>query len=141
MDAEKLWPQLSSRGYKMTFSRQRILQNLVLQSSWVTAKSLYEELLAQQVHIDLSTVCRNLDMLYSIGLFCRVDRERNGTFAYRLRDMEEHHHHLICLSCGKILPLDFCPLDGLSANQTEGFSDLECYFEVYGYCRDCQSPG
>ena len=138
MDAEKIWRQLSSRGFKMTQTRQKILQILMLTSGWLTANSLYEELLAQKVRIDLSTVCRNLDMLYNIGLLCRVDRERNGIFAYHLRDMEEHHHHLICLSCGKTLPLEYCPLNGLSTSQTEGFTDLECHFEVYGYCRDCQ---
>lgn len=139
MDLEKLWPKLSARGYKMTRTRQKMLQILALASGWLTAKSLYEELLDQQVRIDLSTVCRNLDMLFTIGLLCRVDRERNGTFAYRLRDMDEHHHHLICLSCGKILPVEYCPLDYLDDSQTDGFSELECLFEIYGYCRDCQT--
>jgi len=139
MNAEELWPQLSAKGYKMTHTRQEILQVLTLKSDWLTANSLYEELVGQQVRINLSTVCRNLDMLYGMGVICRVDRERNGNFAYRLLDMEEHHHHLICRSCGKILPLDFCPLNSLNTSQTEGFSDLECYFEIYGYCGDCSS--
>ncbi len=139
MNADELWPQLSAKGYKMTHTRQKMLQILAPTSDWLTAKSLYEALMVQQVRIDLSTVCRNLDILHGMGVLCRVDRERNGNFAYRLRDMEEHHHHLICRSCGKILPLDFCPLHGLSKSQTEGFSDLECYFEIYGYCGECCS--
>lgn len=138
MDTRQLWSQLSSRGYKMTLTRRKILQILSSDSGWRTAKCLHDELKAQQVRIDLSTVCRNLDMLYSIGAICRVDRERNGVFAYRWRDMEEHHHHLICQACGKILPIEYCPLDGMNANQTGGFSQLECQFEVYGYCQDCQ---
>lgn len=139
MDFQNLWSQLSFKGYKMTYTRRKILQILTEDSGWLTAKALYEELLTQQVKINFSTVCRNLDMLYSMGVLCRVDHQRNGVFVYRWRDMGDHHHHLICLACGKIQPMQFCPLHGLDLNQTGGFSELECQFEVYGYCQDCQA--
>ena len=139
MDFNQFWGKLSPQGYKMTPNRQQILQILTVESNWLTAKSLHEQLLARQIRINLSTVCRNLETLYHMGVLCRVDRERNGVFSYRWRDTKEHHHHLICLSCGKIIPLLFCPLDNLKTHHTKGFRDLECQFEVYGHCRDCQS--
>jgi len=89
--------------------------------------------------MDFSTVCRNLDTLSGLGLLCRVDRDNKGAFAYCLPEMHAHHHHLICRSCGKVNPLDFCPLQQLSNSQTGEFKDLECRFEVYGICKDCQA--
>jgi len=138
MNPCNLQQQLSQKGFKMTRPRKKILEVLTLESGWVTAKSLYEELNTHKADIDFSTVCRNLDALSNMGVLCRVDRDSNGVFAYSLREMEEHHHHLICRSCGKISPMNFCPLQKLNASQTEGYSELECRFEVYGYCRDCQ---
>lgn len=139
MDANALWSMLSTRGYRKTRNRQKILQVLVMQSGWITAKSLFEELCAQKMNIDFSTVCRNLDILSKMGVLCRVDRDRNGVFAYSLREIEHHHHHLVCISCGKITPMEFCPLKEMSPALTGGYSELECSFEVYGCCQKCQS--
>jgi len=139
MQPEAIWEQLSAKGYKTTRTRQKIVQVLAQESDWITANSLYVKLCGEQTRIELSTVCRNLDILSNMGVLCRVDRERNGVFAYRLREMEEHHHHLVCLTCGKITPLRFCPLKEMNPSQTLGYSELECHFEVYGCCQDCQS--
>ncbi|MDD2619852.1 MAG: Fur family transcriptional regulator [Syntrophomonadaceae bacterium] len=138
MDLKQINQQLSKKNLKITRPRQAILEALTHASGWVTAKSLFEELAKQQANIDFSTICRNLELLSSSGILCRVDRDSNGIFAYSVREIEEHHHHLICRSCGKISPMDFCPLQELNSSQTSGYSNLECRFEVYGCCQACQ---
>ncbi|MDD3898600.1 MAG: Fur family transcriptional regulator [Syntrophomonadaceae bacterium] len=139
MDLSSLKQQLAAKGYKMTRPRRVILEALAQKPGWVTAKDLHEEVCNHSGHIDFSTVCRNLDTLTGMEILCRVDRDNNGIFVYCLREMEEHHHHLICRCCGKTSPMDFCPLSQLSLVQTEGYSELECRFEVYGICHDCQA--
>lgn len=138
MDLSSLKSQLAGRGYKITRPRRVILEALMEKTGWVTAKDLYEEISGQVDHIDFSTVCRNLDVLTGLEILCRVDLENNGIFAYCMREKREHHHHLICRSCGKTSLIETCPLANLSSEQTEGFSELECRFEVYGICRDCR---
>lgn len=137
MDVSNLKEQLRARGYKMTRPRQAILEALARETGWLTARALFDELAGQQPNIDFSTVCRNLDTLTDLGVLCRVDRDNNGVFAYSLREIEEHHHHLICRRCGKITPIGFCPLEQLNTGHTKGFSELECRFEVYGTCEEC----
>lgn len=139
MQLNQINQQLTKKGLKKTKPRQAILEALANKSTWMTAKSLFEELSEQEANIDFSTICRNLEILSNAGILCRVDRDSNGIFAYNLRETEEHHHHLICRSCGKISPMDFCPLQELNSSQTAGYSDLECRFEVYGCCRECQN--
>jgi Fe2+ or Zn2+ uptake regulation protein len=138
MDPCILRQKLAQKGFKMTQPRQKILEALLRESGWVTAKFLHDELTTHKTKIDFSTVCRNLDSLCKMEVLCRVDRENNGVFAYSLREIQEHHHHLICRSCGKISPMDFCPMQQLKSSQTEGYSELECHFEIYGNCHDCQ---
>ena len=139
MQEEQLYAQLTAKGYKLTDSRRKILHLMAMEPDWITAKSLQIKLLKHSVDINLSTICRNLDMMYGLDMLCRVDIKRNGTFAYRLQDMQNHHHHLICLACDTIVQLEYCPLEKLPDKQAQGFSNLECQFEVYGYCPKCQN--
>ncbi len=139
MEAAQLENELIRKGLKLTKPRQAILQALARENEWVTASDLYDKLLEEHPRMDFSTVCRNLDTLSGLGILCRVDRDNKGAFAYCLPETEEHHHHLICRLCGKISPLDYCPLGELSNTQTREYQDLECRFEVYGTCKDCQA--
>lgn len=137
MDLGGLKKQLHNKGLKITRSRLAILEILAGETEWITAKSLHEKL-SRTHSIDFSTVCRNLDALTVTNILCRVDRDNNGSFAYRWPEIAGHHHHLICRSCGKISPMEYCPLSQISTGQTKGFSELECRFEVYGTCDECR---
>lgn len=139
MEIEQLHQELSQRGLKLTKPRQAILQALAQENGWVTASALFERLLIDCPRMNFSTVCRNLDILSISGLLCRVDRDNKGTFAYCLPEIPGHHHHLICRSCGRIIPMNYCPMQQLSNADTGEYNNLECRFEVYGICRECQS--
>ncbi|MGI6453804.1 MAG: Fur family transcriptional regulator [Syntrophomonadaceae bacterium] len=138
MDIANLKNKLKVKGLKMTKPRQTILTFLIKEPGWVTAKSLHDRLADENLAIDFSTVCRNLDALTHTGILCRVDRDNNGVFVYALREIQEHHHHLICRCCGKISPIDYCPLEQIDSSHSQGFDELFCRFELYGTCRDCQ---
>ena len=129
---------LSSQGYKLTKNRRILLQGLLELAEWATAQELFEYVAARNKKVNFSTIYRNLDMLTEIGFLCRVDRN-NDIHYYALNHEEGHHHHLICKSCSKVLPLDFCPLSNLGPLDLQNFSDIQCNFAVYGYCQDCQS--
>jgi Fe2+ or Zn2+ uptake regulation protein len=138
MNYNTIKQELTRKGYKMTRPRRIILEFLIEKTGWITAKSLYDEISKHLEQVDFSTVCRNLDTLTSLEVLCRVDLENNGVFAYCVREVEDHHHHLICRSCGKTSIINTCPLNDLSPELTDGFSDLGCRFEVYGICQDCR---
>ena len=129
---------LSAKGYKLTKNRRILLQGLLELAEWATAQELFEYVAARNKKVNFSTIYRNLDLLTEIGFLCRVDRN-NDIHYYALNHEEGHHHHLICKSCSKVLPLDFCPLSSLGPLDLQNFSDIECKFAVYGYCQDCQS--
>lgn len=138
MDLASIKKQLKEKGYKITGARLAIIETLMMGENWVTARDLHQKLALNCYNIDFSTVCRNLDTLSAMGIICRVDRDNNGIFAYNVPETEQHHHHLICRSCGKISPVEYCPLSHMKPWQSQGFGELECRFEIYGTCHDCQ---
>lgn len=129
---------LLGKGYKLTRNRRFLLQGLLEMKDWATAQEIFHYVAARNPKINFSTIYRNLDALCEMGVLCQVDSIQSGHY-YTLNQEQGHHHHLICKSCRKILTLDYCPLSSLKPHDLQSFSDIECKFEVYGYCQKCQS--
>ena len=128
---------LISKGCKLTRSRRIILQGLLDKEVCSNAREIYAYVQARDHKINFSTIYRNLDALTSIGLLCRVERADAVNY-YTLNQASGHHHHLICKSCHKICQLDFCPLPQMDPETLQNFTEVECRFDLYGFCHECQ---
>jgi Fe2+ or Zn2+ uptake regulation protein len=91
-----------------------------------------------------SSVYRNLVVLEEAGLVRRIVTD--GEFArYELaEDLTEHHHHLVCVHCGRIddIPADAHLEESLEAATTEieratGFRTQHHRIDLVGLCRRC----
>lgn len=133
--------KLSASGYKLTKNRRLLLQAVLDTDNWTTAQELFQYVYARNNKVNFSTIYRNLDTLTVLGVLCQVNR--NNISYYAINHENSHHHHLICKSCHKVFTLDFCPLDVLEPYDLHNFSEIECKFEVYGLCQECQAhnPG
>ncbi len=90
--------------------------------------------------MDLSTLYRNLELFVEAGIAEReiIDRVSH----YRLKCSEDHHHHLICTGCNKVVHLDYCPIDDLSEIAKEHHYLLQEHrLEIFGLCEECQKKG
>ena len=70
-------------------------------------------------------------------------REHNfdGTARYEIE--HEHHDHLVCTRCGKIIEFE-CEMIETAQNRiaaSYGFRVLRHRHELYGHCADCQRRG
>lgn len=129
---------LKQKQLKVTPQRKAILTVLEKSESVLSAQELFREVLELLPGTNFSTIYRNLDMLLSKGILCRIHRE-NGGDLYEIRRQEGHHHHVICKSCGASFTLDFCPMETLGRElQKQGFTPTEHRFEIYGYCDKCR---
>lgn len=127
--------ELKENGYKQTDKREEMLRIFVKERRYLSAKEVLS--LMQDIFPDLSfdTVYRNLTLFEKLEIL--ETTELNGERIYRLHCSEdEHHHHLICLSCGKSRMIDLCPLDAL-IEQPKEFTITDHKFELYGYCMEC----
>ena len=79
------------------------------------------------------TIYRTLDLFSEIGALRRLDLGDGPRFELA----EDHHHHMICESCGDVSEFDECPLDLRLLKET-GFEVNSHSVEIYGRCTNCR---
>jgi Fur family transcriptional regulator, ferric uptake regulator len=126
---------------RLTPNRAAIVDVLASSSRPITIP----ELLDVSDGLAQSSVYRNLVVLEQAGVVHRI--VTNDEFArFELaEDLTEHHHHLVCVECGKVI--DVTPsaefeqdvattLDALAAS--EGFEPHSHRLDVLGLCETCR---
>ncbi|HON72931.1 MAG TPA: Fur family transcriptional regulator [bacterium] len=124
-------------GEKITEQREAILQAIIDLARPVSADELYEYLLTTN-KVGRTTIYRTLELFEKKNLVRKV-LFKDGIIRYE-SNLLKHHHHLVCLSCGKILPLDGCfvaPVEGAILKGSD-FLVTDHYLELYGYCAKCR---
>ena len=116
-------------GYKATPQRVAVLEALEAEQH----QSL-EGIRRRCPEVGLVTVYRTLDLLGRLGLVRRLDLGDGPRYELA----EDHHHHMICESCGDISEFDECPIDPTRLPLTETFEINSHSLEVYGRCGACK---
>ena len=130
MGVESALGKMRGRGYKVTPQRVAVLRALASEQH----QSL-EGIRARCPGVGMVTVYRTLDLLGSLGLVRRLDLGDGARYELA----EDHHHHMICESCGDISEFDQCPLDPtLLPTHEPGFEVRSHSVEVYGRCASCK---
>ena len=131
---------LKATGRRLTRTRQAVLTALERVKYPLSASELFERLQKAHVSIDLVTVYRTLSVLKELGLVSQLELHQEGQFRYELREGREHHHHIRCQICGKIVDLLLCPLKKLQAliEKETRFIVNEHSLEFSGLCPKCQ---
>lgn len=103
----------------------------------MTAEQILEKALLIDKTIAKTTIYRNIEYLLNTKEIARF-RINDDSYSYMLNN--KHEHFLHCNECGKILPIDDCPIDSLEekiAKET-GFEILNHSIELNGYCKECK---
>lgn len=126
------------------FTKQRELIFNVLKGS--SEKHLTPEQLFSIVHQDhkqvgIATVYRTLNIFEELGI---VNKQEFTDQAYTyeiINSDSDHHDHIICTSCGKILEDEFLSVDEVKSSLKKDYDfDLSYYsLRIYGICSDCQN--
>jgi len=132
---------------RWTVPREVILNLLSRSSGHMSAKDIYASLYSMYPGIGLTTIYRTLELLHRLGFVHKVTTS-NGQSRYELRseDKKEHHHHLICIKCGKIIDYrDFVQEELELVKKTEetlakkhNFLIKDHNIEFVGLCEKCR---
>lgn len=123
-------------------TRQRLAIAEVLQDTdeFRSAQQLHEILRSQGSTIGLATVYRTLQSMAEAE---QVDvlRTADGENLYRSCADDEHHHHLVCRTCGATQEIDVPVVEEWATKiaDSHGYSDIEHVIEIFGICRDCRA--
>ena len=120
--------KIRGRGYKVTPQRIAVLGALAAEQH----QSL-GEIRARCPEVGLVTIYRTLDLLSEIGAVRRLDLGDGPRYELA----EDHHHHLICESCGGVSEFERCPLE-LRRLRGVDFEISSHTLEIYGRCADCR---
>lgn len=132
---------LKEKGYKFTEQRKAILEVIGKKGEHYNANEIFKMVGEKIPDVSFSTIYRNIELLLGLGILRKV------SIAEGLNHFEvaskNHHHHIICKSCGCIKEIDLCPYKYIEKNELEemGFEPIEHKFEIYGLCKKCKSKG
>lgn len=121
-----------------TWQREAVVGALSEAGGFVSAQALFAKLRDDGSTISLATVYRALtDLVGEEQADSLLSPE--GENLYRACASGEHHHHLICRSCGATAEIDAEPVEAW-ANQVareHGYTQAAHVVDVFGLCADC----
>lgn len=124
----------------MTEQRKDIIKTLLRHpNSHFTAEELHEKVREINCNIGLATVYRNLDLLEKLDIVKKLNFMEDEAH-YEFVEIGEHHHHMICIDCGKIIEFNFGNLQDFKEGLEEryNFHTRKHYIKFFGRCRECQ---
>lgn len=131
---------LKGKGFKLTPQRRLIIDAIHDFEAHLTAEEIIARVQDRMPEVHKSTIYRTLELLEGAG--CVVKSELGDHFIYHHAD-EGHHHHLLCIRCGKTVECNedfFTPLEKSIAGQYGFHADFK-HLVVRGTCADCQKQG
>jgi Fur family ferric uptake transcriptional regulator len=127
---------LEEHSLKHTRQREAILEVFLSARGHITSEDLYQQVRARHPHIGYTTVYRTMKLLCDAGL--AHEHNFDGTTRYEIA--HEHHDHLVCVRCGKIVEFECGMIEAAQERiaQAHGFRVLRHRHELYGHCPECQ---
>src|SRR5262249_10761460 len=121
----------------MTARRDAVRQALAAAGTFVSAQDLHARLRAAGSRIGLTTVYRALAAM--AGAAEADVLTADGQHGHRGCGSGEHHHHLVCRSCGTTVEVSGADVERWAEATAgkHGFVDVTHTVEIFGPCRDC----
>ena len=126
---------LVKNGYKYTGKRVDMLEFLKGNDRYLTAKEVLEGLKPNHPNLSFDTIYRNLSLFDELNILETTELSGEKHFRFSC-SKHEHHHHFICLDCGKTKEIGICPMENVLEELKE-FSVSGHKFEIYGHCNNC----
>ncbi|MDO8470404.1 MAG: Fur family transcriptional regulator [bacterium] len=125
-------------GHKATQGRIRLLGILRKASAPLTIQELLQRL--GKNAIDKVTVYRIVKILQKESVIRQIDFQ-HGHAHYELAHPENHHHHFVCIRCGKTKDFKNASMENLLTKASKGSPDFPLVkhhsLEIFGFCRNC----
>ena len=132
---EKLKNYLRENNRKSTKQRSRILDIFVEEDRHMTPEEVLASVQDQLSNVGLATIYRTMKLFVQAGI-AHERRFADGLLRYELAHEGEHHDHIICLDCGKIVEFED---DIIEERQTlvakeNGFQIRSHRLDLYARC-------
>jgi Fur family ferric uptake transcriptional regulator len=137
--AETTLASIRARGHRQSAARRAVVDLLGRQNCCLTAQEIFDELRGSGRRVGIASIYRILEQLVRDGFVQRID-VGDGIARYEpTHTSGEHHHHLVCDECGRLVAFEDHPLEqALEGLSTRLGHDVAGHDVVLrGECSDC----
>lgn len=126
-------------GLRRTAQRDLILEIFLKTEEHLTSEDLYFLVHREDPSVGHTTVYRTLKLLTEAGLAREVRFGDNKTY-YEHHFNHEHHDHMICTECGKVIEFFSQEIENLQDQMAANFGFLPTHhsLRLWGVCDECQ---
>ena len=138
---EILRHKFREKKVRLSLPRLLVYQLFSKTSTPMSPREVYQRLLKRGKHVGLTSIYRTLDLFESAGILFKI--VRGPTIRYKLCELEDHHHHIICNTCGDVGEFGFCDLSSLTRKvmKSTGYQVMDHQLNLYGVCKICRKKG
>ncbi|MGD9412766.1 MAG: transcriptional repressor [Desulfobacterales bacterium] len=118
--------------------RFKVLEVFLQNEKHVTIDEMVGLLKQNGWDLDSEFVRETMKLMCRFG-FAHKSQFNNGELRYEHRHLGQHHDHMICTKCRKIIEFEEDRLEQLQIKiaAARGFHMLQHKMEIYGICEDC----
>ncbi|MFN0138521.1 MAG: Fur family transcriptional regulator [Pyrinomonadaceae bacterium] len=130
---------IKGAGLRRTEQRDLILEIFLSTEEHLTSEDLYSIVQKKDPTVGLTTIYRTLKLLTEAGLAREVRFGDNKTY-YEHHYNHEHHDHMICTHCGKVIEFFSPDIESLQDQMADkfGFRPTHHSLRLWGICADCE---
>jgi Fur family ferric uptake transcriptional regulator len=118
--------------------RYKVLEAFLQTEKHVTVEEVQHLLENNGWQLEPEFIRETLQLMCRFG-FASRSRFDNGVILYEHRHLGQHHDHMICTKCRKILEFEEEQIEQLQIKiaAAQGFHMLQHRLEIYGICNSC----
>lgn len=128
--------RMKGKGLSVTYQRLLIYKFLLNTQTHPSAEEIYREIKSEYPSISMATVYKTLETLANHNLIAKVNVLHDLA---RFDGDTTPHHHLVCLSCKKIVDVYDDRLEDLPLPANNGFQVTGYRVQFEGICEECKS--
>jgi Fur family ferric uptake transcriptional regulator len=130
---------LKKNGKLYSKQREQILDIFLKTEQHPTINDLYDLVKKKYPQIGLATVYRTMEVISDAGLASKVGFG-DGIKHYEHKYKHQHHYHLICLKCGKVIEVTSNRLEETKRQlaKKHDFTITRATMRLFGICKTCK---
>ncbi len=138
-EQEVFLKHIQKKGLKRTAQRDLILDIFLRTEDHLSSEDLYRLVQKEDHSIGQTTVFRTLKLLSEAGL-AREVRFGDGRTHYEHNYKHQHHDHMICSECGRIIEFFSAELEALQDAMAakHRFQVTQHLLRIIGVCAECR---
>ena len=132
--------RLAHAGFRRGGARRAVIDLLGRQACALTAHDIDERLRSEGRAVGRASVYRALEQLTELHLVARLEVGQDAARYEPLHPSGDHHHHLVCDRCGRVMPFEDSALENaiVRLSRRVRFDVGDHDVVLHGACERCR---